>query len=260
MNLSWDWLEKALELKVSNKPFAIATVTQIRGSTPREIGAKMIVVSTVEFYGTIGGGALEAEVLKEITKILNDGIKGTGARMLELKLADLSMVCGGTTHILVELVNTNPDLYIFGSGHCAIALSHALKGVPFNVHIIDERIEWLEKHASHVIKHPMHFKKFIDEAHFSQEGTFCVIMTPGHCDDRDVLELVIEKPTRFLGVMGSRSKWTSIKNQLIKNNVSSEKLEKVFCPIGLSLGGKSPAEIAISISAQLISKLYVNEN
>lgn len=256
MNLSWNWIEKSAELLAQNKKFAIGTVTNIHGSTPREIGAKIIVVSEKEFYGTIGGGALEARVIKEIINLLSDNKSAFQTHRLEFTLSDLSMVCGGDTAILVEIINSHPDVYLFGAGHCGLALSKVLQGVPFNLHVVDERADWLEKYPSHTHLHQQHWKTFIDHARWDKDSTFVVIMTPGHCDDRDILELVVNKPTKYLGMIGSQSKWTITKGKLIENGIDKKRLDEVHCPIGFKIGGKTPEEIAISISAELISKLY----
>lgn len=256
MSSVWNWLEKANELQNANRKFAIATVTNLRGSTPREIGAKIIIVSESEFYGTVGGGALEAEVIKETLLLLNDKKNNLTAKRFEFKLADLSMVCGGATEVMVEVFNVHPDLYIFGAGHCALALTRVLEGVPFNIHIIDEREEWLNKFSSHINKHKIHFKKFIDSVSFDADSTYIVIMTAGHCDDRDILELVLKHSYKYVGMIGSKSKWATTKNKLIENGTAKENLEKVHCPIGIAIGGKTPAEIAISIAAELISKRF----
>lgn len=256
MNLTWNWIEKSAELLSKNTKFAIVTVTNIHGSTPREIGAKIIIVNEKEFYGTIGGGALEARVIKETLAFLSQEMNSSKTHRLEFRLSDLSMVCGGDTAVLIEIINSHPDVYLFGAGHCGLALSKVLQGVPFNLHVIDEREDWLEKYPMNVHKHQKHWKSFIDNATWDKNTTFVVIMTPGHCDDRDILEIVMHKPTKYLGMIGSQSKWVVTKNKLIENGASKERLDEVHCPIGFKIGGKTPEEIAISISAELISKLY----
>lgn len=256
VNLTWNWIEKSAELLAQNKKFAIGTVTNIHGSTPRDIGAKIIVVDEKEFYGTIGGGALEAKVIKEIVNFLSQSNNASKTHRLEFTLSDLSMVCGGDTAVLVEIINSHPDLYLFGAGHCGLALAKVLQGVPFNLHVIDERAEWLEKYPPNTQLHKQHWKTFINKARWDKNSTFVVIMTPGHCDDRDILELVINKSTRYLGMIGSQSKWLVTKSKLIENGIDKKSLDEVHCPIGFKIGGKSPEEIAISISAELISKLY----
>ncbi|MBF0298506.1 MAG: xanthine dehydrogenase accessory protein XdhC [Oligoflexia bacterium] len=270
MNLTWNWILKAQELLTQNRKFAIVTVTNINGSAPREIGAKMIVLTEKEFFGTIGGGALEKEVIGKVIKMLEEEsdetqgvqeIQGVqevqGIHRLEFSLNnDLNMICGGSAEVLVEIINTNPDVYIFGSGHVCLALTSVLQETPFNLHVIDERVDWLEKLPPNVTRHKMHWKDFINSINWNKNKSYVVIMTPGHVLDRNILELVMNKSTKYIGMMGSKSKWLIVKDDLIQKGFSSEKIEQIHCPIGYSIGGKSPAEIAISISAELVSILY----
>lgn len=258
MNLLWDWVSKTTELNLQNKKFAIATIINAKGSTPREIGAKMIVVNKQEFYGTIGGGALEAKVMKEIFRILDETHLNHPTIRLEFDLKDLGMICGGDTEVLIEILNSNPDLYLFGAGHCGLALSNVLQGIPFNIHVIDDRQDWLDKYPANVNTHNEHWQKFIENAHWNKDTTYVVIMTSGHCDDRDILEQVIKKPTKYLGMIGSHSKWAITKSKLIETGSDKNRLDEVHCPIGLNIGGKTPAEIAVSIAAELIQQNHSN--
>ena len=78
-------------------------------------------------------------------------------------------------------------------------------------------------------------------------------MTHGHRSDFYVVQKFLEQCSQpFLGVIGSRSKAATLKKELKKEGFKQNKIEKIFCPLGFSLGGNHPQEIAISITAQLL--------
>ena len=104
------WSEAARTLE-GGKPFALATVINVRGSTPREVGAKMIVREDGQF-GTIGGGCGEAEVFRKARLLLEEG---AGARLAEVDLTgdfDQTEIgtCGGIMDVFIGLWSPESDL------------------------------------------------------------------------------------------------------------------------------------------------------
>ena len=67
-----------------------------------------------------------------------------------------------------------------------------------------------------------------------------------------MLEWAIDKPHRYLGMIGSRTKRDALYRQLNEKGISMEKLQAVKCPIGLSIYAETPAEIAVSVMAEVI--------
>lgn len=271
MNLAWNWIGEANKLMEENISFAVVTISKAGGSTPRDVGAKMLVVDEKRFYGTIGGGALENDILNKTAELLRSGANGTHTISYSLK-KDLQMNCGGDSDVLIEIISAAADLYIFGAGHVALALTHVLQGTPFSrIHVIDPREEWLNKFGKNIIKHKMNYRDFFKEEcekgkAFSQQKAstlYAIVMTPGHEFDQEMVELfmTLSYEVNYLGVIGSLTKWGALKKKLVEKsngNISMERLDKINCPIGLKLGGKSPAEIGISISAELLAKLHNN--
>src|SRR5216684_2019229 len=104
------WIEAARTL-ARGKPFALATVVNVRGSTPREVGAKMIVREDGQ-VGTIGGGCGEAEVFRKARLLLE---AGAGARLEEVDLTgdfDQQEIgsCGGIMDVFIDLWSPKRDL------------------------------------------------------------------------------------------------------------------------------------------------------
>ena len=137
----WDWIKKCSELEKSGKDFALVTTTQVGGSTPREIGSKMIVLPDGAFFGTIGGGNLESQIIKAAQKCLNENKSSSLSFSLGAKTGQC---CGGVVEIFIDVIQCRPKVFIFGAGHVGQNLANTLVGTPFKVHLIDTREEWIQ--------------------------------------------------------------------------------------------------------------------
>ena len=82
---------------------------------------------------------------------------------------------------------------------------------------------------------------------------YVAIMTPGHADDRNILDQVLWTPARYIGVIGSRKKIAATNAYLLSHGHSEDDLRRIVSPIGLPIQAQTPEEIAISIAAQLIA-------
>jgi xanthine dehydrogenase accessory factor len=146
-----------------------------------------------------------------------------------------------------------PTLLIAGAGHVAWALARLGQELDFHLTIIDDRPDYAS---------PARFPG-VDcivgdiEAELSRfpitEQTYVVIVTRGHKRDGQALAAVINKPARYIGLIGSKRKIHTILSDLHAHGVSLERLAAVHAPIGLEIGAVSPAEIALSIAAELVS-------
>ncbi len=251
----WNWIGKLEELQKRGEVFVVATMVSVSGSVPREVGAKMIVLADGTIFGTIGGGGIEKLVINDAKNIVLDG--ESRVKKYSLK-AEAGMSCGGAAEVLYEVINKGPKLYVFGAGHVAQALCRTLIGSPFRVELIDWREEWVmsTKIPDGVIRHKKSWQDFIAQAPWSVNDTYVVIMTYAHSEDEVVLEEVLKHETKYVGLMGSKTKWKELGGNIAKRGMSEKKLNDVFCPIGLKLGGKSPTEISISIAAEILQVYY----
>jgi xanthine dehydrogenase accessory factor len=259
----WNWVSKLERLRAQGRAVAVVTVTQCTGSTPRESGAKMLVLDDGEFEGTIGGGHLEQLAIEDARKLLK---QAAPSQVIRYPLgAKTGQCCGGIVELLFEVLNTGPRLYLFGAGHVGQAICRTLEGTPFSVHLIDEREEWVQapQLPTGVTRHLSGWEDFVaSDARWDAQTTYVAIMTFRHDMDERILEEILRKehPHRYLGLIGSRSKWERFKQRLTARGMPAEKLERVRCPIGIDLGGgKAPAEIAISVAADLLKTHYREE-
>lgn len=250
-------------------PSWLVTVVGVGGSVPASIGMKMIVYSDGRIAGTVGGGEIEKKI---IDKIVNTKPDKTEKWNFDLGVNSdekekTGMVCGGTQEVLVESLLSGVPLYIIGGGHCGMALSNLAGKTGFLVTVIDNREEWADKN-----KHPnamntvcCDYTKIGDYINFS-DNCFIVIMTYGHIHDKLILEKLIDKKYKYLGMMGSKNKVNSIFDDMIKNGTPADKIKSVFAPIGLDILTHTPDEIAVSIVAQMLAvkngkdKILLNAN
>lgn len=251
----WDWIAKLNELRDGGASFAVVTVTACSGSTPCAVATKMIVAANGTFFGTIGGGHLEQLAIADAAKCIAAGEPAAFRYPLGAKAGQC---CGGVVDTFCEVFGHRPRLYLFGVGHVGQALCRMLSGTPFDVHAIDEREEWIRAEAlpSDVRRHACPWDEFFASAQWDADRTYVAIMTHRHDADQDIVAAAIEKPAKYIGLIGSQTKWRRFQERLGARGVSDDKLARVKCPIGIDLGGKAPQEVAVSIAAELLKTFH----
>jgi xanthine dehydrogenase accessory factor len=159
----------------------------------------------------------------------------------------------GEGFLFVEPLERSPALYIFGGGHISLDLAWIADRVGFRAIVLDDREEFANRErfpmACQVRAAP--FKEILKETEIGKDD-FVVIVTRGHIHDLDVLREVIAGPARYIGMIGSQRKKKMIFSELLKEGVSQERLDEVHAPIGLDIRAETPAEIAVSIVAEII--------
>lgn len=145
-------------------------------------------------------------------------------------------------------------LLIVGGGHVGQRVAELAASVDFEVTVVDDRSEYVteERFPSCVQR----IAGQIDEVlpgYPVDEDTFCIVVTRGHNHDEEALFHLVRRPSRYLGMIGSKRKIKMIFDDLRREGVSEELLARVHAPLGIEIGSQSVPEIAISIVAQLIS-------
>jgi xanthine dehydrogenase accessory factor len=127
-------------------------------------------------------------------------------------------------------------------------------GTGFNVTVVDDRAEYANASRFPDCRCVVveDFTKLPDFP--VDESSYVIIMTRGHSYDRDVLRWALGKSPRYLGRIGSRSKRDATYKALEKEGFSMEKMLAVKCPVGLPINAETPAEIAVSIMAEVIAE------
>ena len=159
-----------------------------------------------------------------------------------------------TGNIFAEQINVSGRVYIFGGGHVAQELVPVLSHVGFRCVVMDDRAEFTKKElfpgAEEVICGDL--QNIGNYMTIGNDDYVCV-MTRGHAYDTVVQAQVLRCRPTYCGVIGSAFKAAGVRKTLKQEyGLLDEELNLVTTPIGLNIKGETPAEIAISIAAQMI--------
>lgn len=150
-----------------------------------------------------------------------------------------------------------PSVAVVGAGHCGEALVGLLLGAGFRVSLWDPRQDRLEAagrvHGSLRLG-PVEDYSQVGERLTDPHMTSVIVMTPGVEGDVEALAGALPRGPAFIGVMGSAAKRAEIFRRLRRQGLSSRLLDRITAPVGLPIGSRTPAEIAVSVAAQLIAR------
>ncbi len=256
-----DFHKHVLELLEAETPFVAVTLIDAIGSAPQIPGARMLVTPQGLNWGTVGGGKIETRCITEAQSLLKEQT-GSITRYQEWNLqTDIGMTCGGIVRMYFEVyLQKTWRIAVYGAGHVAQSLVPLLSSLRCQLWCIDSRPDWLEKLSPAPNLTIQHAPIPAASVASLPRDTFIVSMTMGHAHDVPILEQVLKIKAQepeafpFVGVIGSPSKAGVIRRDLAKMGFNKEQQQTVVCPIGLPLGNNEPAEIAVSITAQLLQE------
>lgn len=224
------------KLNLKGEAFAISVTKGIHNGESI-VGQKLLKIEENIF--------MEDDKLEEFwNKTINNVDFNKGTYILKLE---------NEIELFIEHIIGVPNLVICGGGHIALPLCKMGKMLEFNTIIIDDRKEFANIERFHMADKVICesfdevFKKMK-----SNKNTYFVIVTRGHKDDRRCLEAILKKDFGYVGMIGSRGKVAFVVKNMLENGYVKEDIEKVHTPIGLKIGAKTPAEIAISILGEII--------
>jgi xanthine dehydrogenase accessory factor len=250
--------KEALRLMELHQSFVRATVVKTTGSVPGKLGASMILREDGSYVGTIGGAALEEEV------------KALAARARELRRGDLHhfdlaswktgglpSLCGGSVEIAVEYVPARPNLLLWGGGHVAHAIAQILPTLEYDFSVADDRPDWVgverfpQAERREVVAPDRLWEVF-------DAGSFTHLYLLGYdaAKDLEVLRVSLDRFPNAIGLIASASKREHMFAALRAEGRSREALARVRSPIGLDIRAESPAEIAVSVVAEIVASLH----
>ena len=249
-----DIYQKIAEIRAKRIPSALVTVTEARGSTPRNAGAKMLVLADGTIYGTIGGAAVEALVIKEAQASIQSGeFRKVTHSLNDAEKHDTGMVCGGTMEFFIEPVNQVSHLYILGGGHCGYPLARIARQVGFQYTLVEDRPEFATEErfpdAEQILIGEM---EQIARDLKTMDTDFIAIVTRNHELDYLSLKNILKKPAKYIGLIGSKAKRKKVFERLRDDGFSEADIGRIHTPIGIEIKAETPEEIAISILAQII--------
>ena len=250
-------LEELLRARRTRTPSILATIAATAGSVPRDAGSKMLVYADGKASGTIGGGKFEAVVVEDCLAALSAKKPLLKTYPLHESSPDsFGAICGGEATVLIEPQNLNEAVYLIGGGHCALAIAKLASEGGMFVTVIEDRAERFE-----TLPPAVHRIADVAPATFIasrawQRDEALVMVSRNYEIDRDALLAAVEQTgAGYIGMIGSTRKVRRVLDHLRDSGVSEEKLARVYAPIGLDIGAESPAEIAISVLAEMLAVL-----
>ena len=152
-----------------------------------------------------------------------------------------------------ESINHKPVIHIIGGGHVGLALSELMHYLGFYIKLYDDRngLNTIEQNLFADEKYFVDYNTISDSMRV-RENDFIVIMTIGYRTDKIVLKQLLTKDFLYLGLLGSEKKNKKLFTELKAEGIDSNKLDKVFAPVGINIFSKTTKEIAVSVAAQII--------
>jgi xanthine dehydrogenase accessory factor len=237
------------------EPAALVTIVRSTGSTPQRTGAKMLVYADGRIVGTIGGGCYENDAAGRAREAIATG----RPELVKYDLNDdfvqeSGLICGGQMEVYIDPIAAAPALYIIGAGHVGSHLAKFAADAGFRIHVVDDREKFANRDrfpaADTIVVDDL--SAWLHRADVPPTA-YVVVVTRGHTHDFEAVRALAARDLRYLGLIGSRAKVARIFDALDAEGMPAECLTRVHAPIGLAIGAISPAEIAVSILAELIA-------
>lgn len=202
----------------------------------------------------------DAAVCRAMKQILEQSSSGRFMQVLFPLAGGLPVLClEHQTSIInrdgyfCQSFNRDGAVYIFGGGHVAQQLAPVLQQLDFRCVVLDDREEFANRTVFPTAAQVMQVDYEKLEKNIQLKGNdYVVIMTRGHQYDLEVERFALRSEAKYIGLMGSRTKKGLLRSLLLAEGFTEQQLDRVIIPIGLDISSETPAEIAISIAAQLI--------
>ncbi|MFY0700630.1 MAG: xanthine dehydrogenase accessory protein XdhC [Bermanella sp.] len=249
------WYDAVVKCEQQGKAYVLATVMGAAGSVPRDQGSKMVITDSDQ-YDTLGGGHLEYKVVQHAQALLAEQASGNYVEHFPLG-ASLGQCCGGSVSVLFESFAVKGlNLTVFGAGHVAKALMAILSQLPGKVRWVDSREEMFAGHQYPSIEN-IHTSEPVDIIKTLPTNSQVLVLTHNHQLDFELIEHALKRNDfSFVGCIGSDTKAQRFQMRLAHKGFSEDHITNMICPVGdVSIPGKLPMEVAVSISAQLIKHL-----
>jgi xanthine dehydrogenase accessory factor len=255
------------------RPYALATVVGVTGSAPREPGPVMAVDADGTAAGSVSGGCVEGEVYELCREVLRTG--RPLRRRFDSDPADPfapALTCGGTIELAIRRVDPATDttvlhaldaarddrarLLVFGAVEFAAPLATAGKFLGYRVTVCDARAVFATPErfpdADEVVVEWPH--RYLAAATGLDRRTAVCVLTHDAKFDVPALVGALRSPAEYVGALGSRRTCADRVRRLREAGLGDAELARLRSPIGLDLGGVTPAEVALSICAEIVAQ------
>ena len=242
-----DLIKMMSKLETKEKPYALASVFSVSGSSSGKVGDKALFDNNGNrIVGYIGGGCIENRVAATAKETLKNGIPRTVEIDLDSDEMGMGIPCGGYMSVIVEPQIVNKTLLIRGMGRVVEVLCQIASLLKYKVIVhTDDKEKGRFPDANKIITKPLE----IEDIDFNID--FFVLATHHRNDDKVTYD-ALKKGIPYVGVVASGKKTGIIRNYLEKNGISPKQLENFFAPTGLDLNAQTPEQIALSILSEIV--------
>ncbi|MBP1763418.1 MAG: putative sulfurylase large subunit, molybdopterin cytosine dinucleotide biosynthesis [Firmicutes bacterium] len=235
-------------LAASKRGLAVVTVTLV--DAPVEEAALVGQMLIVYPDGTASGCLVNREITRQAVEA------ATKNEWKKPFLQDIFSEETGTYRLFFDRLTKNYEAVVFGGGHISQPLVEILGLLDFQVTVVDDRPQFANTQRFPKARQVLctDFTAAVEEG-LVQIGrhTAVIVITRGHQHDLDCLRVLIDKGAGYLGMIGSRRRIIGILDLLRSEGAKEEELSQVYAPIGLNIGAQTPAEIAVSIAAEIVA-------
>ena len=231
---------------------ATATVIAAPGGSVA-VGTKAIIHPDGRVEGDFVGGELRAAIVR-------DAVRAQRREESVRRSYDAALV-GATAaepiDVFIEVYAPSPHLILFGGDHIAIPLTHYAKELGFRVTIVDARSRFANRERfpeadEIIVAWP---DKAFARLHVDQ-SSYIAILSHDPKLDEPATRGALETDARYIGAIGARKTHADRRARLASEGFSAAQIDRIHGPIGLDLGGKTPAEIALAIIAEVVAVRY----
>ncbi len=254
-----------LDAAREREPVALATV--VSGSSA---GKQAVIWLDKPPLGDLGLGELEPRVIADAQAVLRgrqhkllryqeSGGRDQGSGIRDQESDDAIHHSSFIIHhsIFVEVQRRAPELLIVGAGHIAVPLAQVASMCDFAVTVLDDRPSFANAArfptAQKVLAAPL--RETVAGLPMDAD-TFIVLVTRGHSHDVECLLEVLDRPVAYIGMIGSQRRVDAVFELLAdEKGIAPAKFDRIYAPIGLDIGARTPAEIAVCIMAEIVNVL-----
>jgi xanthine dehydrogenase accessory factor len=240
----------------ADRPCALATIVEAKGSVPNDVGAMMLIDYDGNLLeGTVGGGEIERFAIAQC----KEALEKDAHRKIEVSLTEggLGMACGGKAEIYIHVYGARLQLVLFGGGHVNVELSRFADRFGFAVTVVDERPDWCNETLYPMARRlQMPIADAVELIPWT-DRTYVMVATPSHRYDEQALRAIAERRYQYVGLVASKRKALQIVDSLKNSDIDiSQLLPRLSTPVGLDLGGRGPADVALSVIAEIQAVRY----
>lgn len=220
-----------------------------------EFGCRIVMISGPDIYSS---AVIDADG-GYITGALPDRIGGSlvADALALMSVEQTTTVRYGDEEAFFEILAPRPKLLVFGAVHVAQSLVPMAQMMGFEVAVSDARPAFITPErfpdADELLAG---WPQDLGDRLVFDRRTFVVILSHDARYEDPLWPLVLDSPVRYIGAMGSRRTAKSRRERLLAEGYAEEAVDRIHGPIGVAIGAVTPAEIAVSILAELTATRY----